>query len=287
MSMALKAKLRGAVQIIRPELPLAAGMCVVIGQFLGLGSAPSVGALALGVLCGFLLSGSAMATNDYFDLDVDRVNAPWRPLPAGLLSPREAMGLGIVAGALGLAAAWALSPVAFGAALLVWVLGFLYNWRLKATGLLGNLIVGISVAMTFVIGGIGVDQPWNGKVWLFGLIALVFDLAEEVAGDAMDAEGDQLRGSRSVALVWGKRRALALSAALFGVVIVLSWIPMLAGEYGLSYSVPILVMDGLMVVFVAKLLRSRTPHEGRWAMRALYISASLGLLAFLVSSLKG
>ncbi len=180
-----------------------------------------------------------------------------------------------------------MSPAAGLLALVVWGLGFLYNWRLKASGFWGNLIVGFSVAMTFVIGGIGVGQPWNRTVWLFGLIALVFDLAEEIAGDAMDAEGDQKRGSRSIAILWGRRKALLVSAGLFGVMVVLSWVPIFRGELGLSYRVPILLLDGLIVVWVVKLLRSRTSAEGRWAMRALYLSGSVGLLTFLVSALLG
>ncbi len=285
--MTLSTKIRGLLQIIRPELPLAAGMCVVLGEVLGLGGVPPLPAIVLGAWCGFLLSASAMATNDYFDLEVDRVNTPWRPLPAGLLTPRDALVVGALAGSLGLAAAWALSPAAGLLALVVWGLGFLYNWRLKASGFWGNLIVGFSVAMTFVIGGIGVGQPWNRTVWLFGLIALVFDLAEEIAGDAMDAEGDQKRGSRPIAILWGRRKALLVSAGLFGVMVVLSWVPIFWGELGLSYRVPILLLDGLIVVWVVKLLRSRTSTEGRWAMRALYLSGSVGLLTFLVSALLG
>ena len=285
--MSIGTKVRGVVQIVRPELPLAAGLCVAIGEFVALRAIPPMETMALGAFCGFLLSGSAMATNDYFDLEVDRMNTPWRPLPAGLLRPGEAMGLGLLMGVAGLAAAWALNPAAFVAALGIWILGFLYNWRIKAHGVWGNLIVGLSVAMTFVIGGVGVGQPWNGRVWLFGLIAFVFDLAEEIAGDAMDAEGDRVRGSRSVAIVWGKRAALSISAVLLAIMIALSWVPMVTGEYGLSYTVPMLIADVLIVVFGVRLLRSGTPQEGRWAMRALYISGSLALFAFLVGSYLG
>ncbi len=57
-------------------------------------------------------------------------------------------------------------PVAFAVAVATWVLGFLYNWRLKSAGLLGNLIVALSVAMTFVIGQMAdrvVGQPTVGS----------------------------------------------------------------------------------------------------------------------------
>ncbi len=127
-------------------------------------------------------------------------------------------------------------------------------------------------------------QAWNNTVWIFGLIAFFFDLAEEIAGDAMDAEGDRQRASKSIAILSGKQAALRLSGVLFGVVILLSFAPLLWGGLGLRYLITISLTDVLIVFFGARLLRSRTPAEGRWAMRGLYLSASFGLLAFLLGS---
>ncbi len=280
----LQRKARGMIQLFRPDLSLAAGMCVVLGEMLALGAFPSLRVVGLGFVCGFFLSSSALIANDYFDVEVDRINAPQRPLPSGLLSRGEVMALAILAALLGLAAAWAFNPLALGVSGLVWVMGFLYNWKLKAAGLWGNLIVSASVAMTFILGGIGVGQAWNKTVWIFGLIAFFFDLAEEIAGDAMDAEGDRQRASKSIAILSGKQAALRLSGVLFGVVILLSFAPLLWGGLGLRYLITISLTDVLIVFFGARLLRSRTPAEGRWAMRGLYLSASFGLLAFLLGS---
>ncbi len=280
----LRQKITGALRIIRPELPLAAGVCLVLGEVLALGALPPLRALGLGFLCGFLLSASALVTNDYFDLEVDRINAPGRPLPAGLLSLPEALALGVLLGLLGLAAAWLLSPAALLLSLVLWVLGFLYNWRLKSAGLWGNLIVSTSVGATFVLGGIAVGQTWNPVVWVFAAIAFFFDLAEEIAGDAMDAEGDRERDSRSIAIRWGKQAALYLSAGLFALVIILTFVPVVLGWLGLTYLFIIGSVDALIIYFVTHLLKSQPPAEGRRWMRLLYISASLGLLAFLIGT---
>ena len=277
-------KIKGTLQLLRPELAFAAGICVVIGEFLAAGAIPTLRAAALGFVCGFFLSGSALITNDYFDLEVDRVNAPQRALPSGLLSPLEAMASGIAAGLIGLIAAWDLNWFALEISLIVWVMGFLYNWKYKSTGLWGNLIVSASVGLTFVMGGIGVDLAWNRTVWLFGLIAFVFDLAEEIAAGAMDAEGDRQRASQSIALVHGKKTALLVSGMLYELVVVLTFIPLGWGGLGLQYLIPILATDGLFMFFTVKLLQSRTPTEGRRWIRALYLSGILGLLAFLAGS---
>jgi len=77
---------------------------------------------------------------------------------------------------LGLAAALAFGPLALGLSLIIWLLDFLYNWRLKAAGLWGNLIVATSVGITFVLGGMAVGHPWSPTVWTFAL-AVVVNLA--------------------------------------------------------------------------------------------------------------
>ena len=76
-------RLRSYSGLVKPELPLAAGVCVVAGQVLVLGDFAAIETTILGFLVGFFLSGSAMISNDYFDLEVDRVNRPERPLPSG------------------------------------------------------------------------------------------------------------------------------------------------------------------------------------------------------------
>jgi geranylgeranylglycerol-phosphate geranylgeranyltransferase len=277
-------KWTGLVQIIRPELPLAAGLCVVIGELLALEAFPGLSLAARGFAIGFFLSASAMVFNDYFDLEVDRVNAPHRPLPGGLLSGGEAVGLGILAALAGLAAAWSFSALVLAISLLTWLVGFLYNWKLKTAGLLGNLMVALSVAMTFLVGAAAAGQPGSRMVWVFAGIVLFFDLGEEIAADAMDMEGDRKRGSRSLAILYGRRAAVRTAALLFGVVILISLLPVLWGEAGLVYLAPILIIDLLIVFFTGRLLASRDRIEGLRAIRGLYLSGSVGLLAFLIAS---
>jgi geranylgeranylglycerol-phosphate geranylgeranyltransferase len=232
----------------------------------------------LGFLCGFFISGSAIVLNDYFDLEVDRVNTPERPLPAGLISPPEAILLTAVTALIGLGAALLLGVSAFILCFLFWLIGGLYNWKFKEAGLLGNLMVSANVGFTFLLGGIAVGQPWDGMVWCFALMAFLIDLGEEIAGDAMDIEGDKKRGSRSIGIMYGRKFALRISAALFGLVILVSWIPVLFGWAGVSYLILIGITDALILVFTRRLLTSRTPQDGRQAMRGIYLGALIGVL---------
>jgi|AutmiccommuBRH23_1029490.scaffolds.fasta_scaffold00023_83 geranylgeranylglycerol-phosphate geranylgeranyltransferase len=285
--MSIGIKLKAMLQLIRPELPISAGICVIVGQTIALGRLPTLTQIGMGFALGFFLSSSAMIFNDIFDLEVDLINTPHKPLPSGKLTLTEAIVFGIVTAVIALIFAWIINPLVFALSLVLWILGFLYNWKLKATGLMGNLIVATNVAMTFILGGISVGQAANLMVWIFGVIAFFFDLAEEIAGDAMDMEGDQKRGSRSLAILHGKQTALKVSGILFVVMILLTLLPILLGETSLAYILPIVLMDVVIIFFTIRLTRSKTHKEGHQAMRGLYISATIGLVAFILSRFVG
>ncbi|MBP2656201.1 MAG: 4-hydroxybenzoate octaprenyltransferase [Firmicutes bacterium] len=276
-------KIRGLIELLRPELPFAAGVCVIIGEMIASGSFPSSLNLVLGFIWGFFLSSPAMIINDYFDIEVDRVNSSHRPLASGLIQPASAIVLAIITTVIGLITSIFIDKSAFLLYIILWLIGFLYNWKLKETGLLGNALVGISVASTFIVGGILVGKPWSEGAWLLSLIVFLFDLGEEIAADAMDIEGDKKRNVKSIAILIGKKNALYISALLFVLVILLTFHPVLLNLLGTSYVVIISVMDFMICFLVMKLLKSLTAEAGRSYIRKIYLSALVGLLIIMAS----
>ena len=85
----LSKKIRGMVQLFRPELSLAAGVCVTAGQILAAGGFPPARAAILGFICAFALSSAALILNDFFDYEVDRINAPCGLYPPALSDVRR------------------------------------------------------------------------------------------------------------------------------------------------------------------------------------------------------
>ncbi len=228
------------------------------------------------------MSGSALILNDYFDLEVDKVNAPDRPLPSGAVSGSDVITLTGIATFIGLGTAYLIDVSALLVSLLFWFVGFLYNWRFKENGLLGNLMVAASVGITFVIGGIAVGDPWNKLAWFFGLTVFLIDLGEEIAGDAMDMEGDKLRGSKSLAIRMGKDVALRTSVSIFFLVVMMGYLPFIFGWLETRYLLMVSAA-GMMIVFLAiKLMKSPNSEEGRRIMRWIYLSPLFGLLAFIL-----
>jgi geranylgeranylglycerol-phosphate geranylgeranyltransferase len=284
--MGITGKIKAVSDLVKPELPLAAGICVVAGQLLAMGSLPSLAEAAPGFLTGFFISGALMITNDYYDLEVDRVNHPERPLPSGRISVSEVVILTILFTLSGLATAALLGLPALLIVSVIWVVGILYNWKFKESSLAGNIMVALSVGMTFIAGGVSVGQTANGLIWVFGALALVFDLAEEIANGAMDIEGDRLWAARLLAILKGKKFALAISGLLYAVFIVLTFVPYLLGWLGLAYLVLVVVTDLTVIYLVYRLLRIRTPPEGKKRTRQLYLTLLVFVVAFIAVRLS-
>lgn len=275
-------KARAISDLVRTELPVTAGICVVAGEILALGGMPSITSALLGFATGFFIAGSAMITNEYFDLDVDRINHPDRPLPSGRITIPELVVLACLFSLAGLMTALLLSPLLLVIAVILLTVGILYNWKLKETGLPGNIMVAFSVGMTFICGGAATGHATNPVVWTFAALAFLFDLAEEIAGDAMDMEGDKLRGGRTLALTYGRQPALRVTLALFAAFGGLSLIPFLAGWLSYGYLAMIIIADLLIAYLALRLYQSRTPQEGRGRMRQLYLMMTLVIVLMVV-----
>jgi len=274
-------KITGLLRLFRFELPLAAGMCVLVGEILALGHFPSWQAALSGFLSVFFNSASALIFNDYFDLETDKINAPQRPLPAGLVSGREVIVLGVFVTLSGLVISAGISLLAFLVAVVLWIVGFLYNWRFKKSGLPGNLMVCFSVGMTFIYGGIVVGLPFESVVWLFGALAFLIDLGEEITGDAMDMDGDRLTGSQSLAVRFGRETAIRISAGIFALVIVVSLLPFILGYLSGLSLIPVVLMDCVIVFAVFNLLNPNLKNR-RPYMRLIYLSGSAAMFLLLI-----
>jgi geranylgeranylglycerol-phosphate geranylgeranyltransferase len=227
------------------------------------------------------VSATSLILNDYFDIEIDRINAPERPLPAGLVNKQDVLILSIVVTLLGFITAYQISLQALLVVIVVWAVGFLYNWRFKKAGLIGNLMVSFSVGMTIIYGGIAAGKASEIIVWYFAALVFLIDLGEEIAADAMDIEGDRQAGSRSIALRRGRENALKISALIFLLVVATSSAPFVFGWLEWIYLLPFVLMDGVILFATSKLLDLRIPDRRRY-IRWIYLSG-LGALIILIS----
>jgi len=282
MGFSIGTKLRACAELIRMDLALGAGFFLVAGEIFAIGGRPPADLVALGFLTLFFISGSANISNDYFDREVDRINLPGRPLPSGRISVTELWVLFFLFTAAGLASAAFLGPLVLAVVLILWGISLLYNMKLKEYGLPGNLIVASCLGMMFVTGGI-IAGTINGVVLTFAALAFFFDLGEEIAADAMDVKGDQVRSSESLAKRWGRTRAMRMSGLMFLVFFLLTPIPFLVGWLGYDYLFLIMITDLWMISCSLALMRSRIIQDGRLQIRRLYLAWGIFVIVFAIT----
>src|SRR3989442_679957 len=126
-------------------------------------------------LTGFFISAYLLVVNDVYDVEVDRVNQPSRPVPSGKVTSRGAIRLSVGLLLAGLASStltlsiWALL-IAGAYSLLSW----LYSVRAKKAGIYGNLIVASSLAIPFIYGGVIAGGTALGSLlWIMALTSFL------------------------------------------------------------------------------------------------------------------
>ena len=198
--------MNGFVRLVRPLNVVMFFVGVALGGVLGGGpevfSGEAGRALVLAVWSAALIGAGANAINDVFDLAIDRVNRPDRPLPSGAVSVGAAQAVWVGSSLLGVGLSALLSPLHLGVAVGAVGLLYAYSARLKRVPLAGNLAVALILAVAILYGGLAVG-PLTGALGLGAAFAFGATLAREIAKDIEDVAGDAAEGARTLPLIAG------------------------------------------------------------------------------------
>ena len=206
-----------AVRLLRPANAALSAVVVVLGGALAVGAEafrqPALPDLLLATLSAALVGSGANALNDAYDVEIDRVNRPDRPVAAGAVSPPGARRVGAALSAGGVAAGALAAPVLAAVAAASVAALWLYNARLKGTPGPGNLVVAAVVAAGPLYGALAVGAL-GPAVWTAVGLTFGVTLARELAKDVEDAAGDAAGGARTLAVAWGEGPAAWTSVAV-------------------------------------------------------------------------
>lgn len=274
--------LRAGVEITRPVNCAMIGFAVIVGEFVS--KPPAIPPLqtAFGFMTGFFICAYSMVANDVYDVEVDRVNAPGRPIPSGRITLAGAARLSIAVLLLGVASAFlSLSAAAVAIALLYALLSWLYNSRAKKTGLVGNAIVASSLAIPFVYGGVvSGGSVFSSLLLMMALTSFFSGVGREVVKAMADVEGDAKRGIDSVARRSGPRTAAAAGAAFFTLAVITSWVPLIQGLANELYRFGVIIPDAIFVYLAVSILRDWKPENAHRVKNRALFGMLVGLLVF-------
>jgi 4-hydroxybenzoate polyprenyltransferase len=271
-------KARAYAALARPFTLLPPALGVVSGAVTAWGAhhtkAPITASLMLPVLWGALmaavLNAASNAINQIYDLDIDRVNKPRRPLPTGALSISEAWGFTLASFVVAWVLAWLADPTSrhecFWIVLFTSVLVWAYSappFRTKRHGMWANVTIAVPRGLLLKVAGWStVKTVVDVEPWYIGAIFGLFLLGAASTKDFADIEGDRAGGCRTLPIQFGVKGAAWIIAPFFVLPFFLIpfgvWRGILTGNATLLMILgPALILYGIYTVY----LLVRRPEE--------------------------
>ncbi|MFQ6095532.1 MAG: geranylgeranylglycerol-phosphate geranylgeranyltransferase [Candidatus Bathyarchaeia archaeon] len=284
-------KLVGFVRLIRPVNCLMMGFAVMAGAFIVKVEAQSLFDIILKFLLGFLtaftLTGASMVINDYWDREIDRINEPDRPIPSGLVSPRESLLLAAVLTSMGLSAALRTSPSCTIIAILSWIVSLTYSTKGKRTGLLGNFLVSICISIPFVYGSFLFGERLEPAALIFAMLAFLSNTGREVTKGIVDVQGDMAQNIRTIAVSYGEKAGAYVASFFYVSASGLSLLPIHLNLVSFWFLPFVLLADAGFIGSSFLLIRDYSRENARRVKNLSLIWMMFGLLAFIAGAVLG
>lgn len=218
---------------------------IAVSVLPGVALGDGLGDLALTLLAGVAVNVYIVGLNQCEDVEIDRINKPWLPIPAGRLSVRGAWSIvvacGLLATAMGLTQGWVETVAVVGAL----AIGTAYSappLRLKrfpalaaaSISIVRACVVNLGVYLHFAssLGGRPGLSPIPDSILALTLFVLPFSFAIAVLKDVPDAEGDRRFRIGTFTVRLGARAAFRMGM-----------VALVVGYLGMAIAGPLLVDD--------------------------------------------
>ena len=222
---------RAGWELARPFTLLVPGLGMISGAVVAAsahpGGAPMIAwtsvvvlRIAAGTLMAMLLNGASNALNQIYDLPLDRINKPHRPLPTGALTIADAARLSAALYVAALAVAWALGWETGLYATIAAVCTYIYSappLRTKRHWLWANVTIALPRGTLLKMAGWSLVRPAmrTPEAWAIGAIFGLFLLGATSSKDFADVAGDRQHGCVTLPIRFGARGAARRMAPFF------------------------------------------------------------------------
>lgn len=267
---------RGYWQIMRPVNSIVAGLAAALAYLLATGTIiPSV---ILLIVIVFLVTGAGNTINDYYDLSIDRVNRPERPLPSGTVTMKGALLFAGILFTAGILVSLFTDPYCAVFAVFNSLLLIAYAKSLKSTPFLGNLSVAYLAGSIFLFGGAfaGISGLIHNSV--ITVITIFAMLARELLKDAEDLPGDIAMGAKTVPILYGVHLTAVIAIIFSIIAVAVSFYPYFL--WGARYLAGIVPVDIIILYSTWRASGCRSPDCIKKSRATSYLK--YGMFASLV-----
>lgn len=284
-------KLGGYVRLTRPFNCLMIGVAVIVGAALANldGVSSAWVSLIYGFIAGFALTAASMVINDYYDRGIDAINEPKRPIPSGVVRPMEALVFAAVLTTVGFVTAYLANivhPLPLLVAVIAWSIFTLYTTVGKRSGLPGNFLVSVCVAIPFIFGSVAIATEVKLNVLLFASMAFLSNTGREITKGIVDVGGDRTQNVKTIAVRYGEKSAVVVAVLFFLSAVTLSPIPWLLGIVSFWFVPFVAVTDIGLIASSVMLMRDYSREKARKIKNTMLLWFVFGLLAFIFGLIR-
>jgi len=225
-------KVKNYLDFARPFTLLAPMLGFISGGVTAWGASPVtpfhpsiLASILAGALMAAALNVASNGINQIFDLPIDRINKPDRPIPSGRMSIREAWIVSVLFFVLSWVLAWLVTPYGKNEHSCFWmviatsILTYFYSappLRTKRMGILANLTIAIPRGVLLKVAGwSSVKTVFGTEPWFIGSIFGLFLLGAASTKDFSDMKGDSADGCRTLPIVYGPKKAAWMISPFF------------------------------------------------------------------------
>ena len=276
--------LLGYIMIIRPLNVFLGGLTILISSLIIKYDGPAISVI-LPVFVVMFFTIGANTLNDYFDYEIDKINRPDRAISSGLVLRNHALILSLFSLVVGVLIALRLNKdsqlLSIGVSL---PLIIAYNVKLKNYPLIGNIIVSLILAMSFIYAGLVFKK--TEPLIIPALLAFGLTLIREIVKDLADIKGDKSAGLMTFPIVYGKKKTIILCTILSLFLGIGSFIPFLTGYYNTFYGIFLILMVEIpLAVVVISLLNKPVILTAKRGSKLLKFCTLGGLLSIYIGTL--
>ena len=284
-------KVVGCLRLMRPVNCVMMGLAVIVGAALAELTSVSGAWLKMiyGFITGFTLTAASMTINDYYDREIDAINEPRRPIPSGIIRPKEALFLAAILTIIGLVTAYFINtvyPLCLLTAIIAWLIFTTYTTVGKRSGLPGNLLVSACVAIPFIYGSVAITNEIKPHVLLFASLAFLADTGREITKGIVDIEGDKTQNIKTLAVRYGAENAAIAAVIFYLSAVALSPLPVVLNLVSIWFIPFVAVTDiGLTGSSIA-LLKDHSRQKAKTIKNVALLWFIFALLAFILGTLR-
>jgi len=271
-------KLTAIVKIIRPLNFIITFVSVIIAAIISSPDKFPGLNVFLAALAASLVMASGNVINDIYDIGIDKINKPLRPLPSKKITIKEAYALYFIFIVTSIFISALVNEKALAIVLISILLLLFYSKYLKRIPLVGNLTVAFLTGLVFIFGGVVVGNPSAAMVP--AAFAFLINLIREIVKDMEDVEGDTKSGVVTFPVKFGSQKSKLFISLITISLILYTLFPFITQLYKIEYFVVVMVVVNPILVYCLKILfEDESVKNLKKISNLLKLSMVFGLIA--------